>query len=90
MKKNLTRSVVALMALLLCTCFVTAACADVAINETNFPDQYFREYILHNEGDRPDGILTDAEMEKEREIYLSGGAIKSLKGIEYFKGLKDL
>lgn len=37
----------------------TIAWADVAINEENFPDENFRNYLLEQENGN-DGVLTDA------------------------------
>ncbi len=65
--------------------------ADVVINETNFPDQNFRNWLLwHNYG--KDGMITDDEIEGITSIAADavGSGIASLKGIEFFTALEDL
>ena len=67
---------------------------DVEINETNFPDENFRSYLLEqNYG--ADGVLTEEERMSVRRIDVStlgaiGKEISSLKGIEYFTALTEL
>ena len=68
---------------------VMTAWADVEINETNFPDENFRNYLLSQEYGA-DGILTDEEIAGVTELYLSSRNIQSLKGIEYFTALTML
>jgi len=77
--------------LLLLTVLLSAmtAWADVEINETNFPDENFRNYLLSQEYGA-DGILTDEEIAGVTELYLSSRNIQSLKGIEYFTALTML
>ena len=59
------------------------------INETNFPDENFRNWVLSQEyGD--DGVLTNVEIAKVTRIDVSNKGIQNLKGIEYFTGLTDL
>ena len=61
----------------------------VEINELNFPDEYFRNYLL-NRYDGADGILTDDEIAAITYIDISSPNIQSLKGIEYFTSLTYL
>ena len=65
--------------------------ADVAINETNFPDEKFRDYLL-NRWYGSDGILTDAEIAgiDQFDMSLPQKSIQSLKGIEFLTALKYL
>ena len=70
------------------------AWADVEINETNFPDAIFRNYLLSQDYGS-DGKLTDEEIAGVTSINVSGtyfspGTISSLKGIEFFTALEDL
>ena len=59
------------------------------INETNFPDENFRNWVLSQEyGD--DGVLTNVEIAKVTRIDVSNKGIQNLKGIEYFTGLTGL
>lgn len=61
-----------------------------SINETNFPDETFRNYVASSSVDvNQDAILTDAEIGL-KEIRLSGKNITSLKGIEYFTAMTQL
>ena len=68
----------------------------VEINETNFPDENFRNYIKSELTDSNrnkvggDGILTADEIAAVTEINVGYKNISSLKGIEYFTALKTL
>lgn len=64
-----------------------AAEGDVAINETNFPDATFREYIKKNFDENNDDRLSQDERNKVEEIIVVKKRIKSLKGIEHFPEL---
>lgn len=66
-----------------------SAWADVEINETNFPDENFRNWVLSQEYGA-DGVLTDEEIAGIITIEVSNLGIKSLKGIEYFTALTEL
>ena len=67
--------------------------AQVAINETNFPDENFRKYLLAQSYGE-DGVLTDEEIKEVAEIdvgsKISSDKISSLKGIEHFTALETL
>ena len=70
---------------------MAAEAEGVAIDETNFPDEYFRHYIMFSVDDPPyDGILTAAETGKVTELDLAGRGIRDLKGIEFFPNLAKL
>ena len=79
---------------LLISCFVLICCctalwADVEINETNFPDEKFRNWLL----EQPygiDGVLKKKEIAEVKEINVINLGIQSLKGIEFFKALEKL
>ncbi len=65
-------------------------CGAVVINETNFPDAIFREYVKTLDGDG-DGVFTENERMEIRSITVSkvsstpdSERIASLKGIEFF------
>ena len=61
----------------------------IAINEENFPDPIFREYLLaHDYG--ADAVLTDEEIASIKEISLREKNVASLKGVEYFTELENL
>ena len=81
MKKFLLLSATLLMSLV--------ANADVEINETNFPDANFRNYLL-SQSWGSDGELTDQEISEITSLNVSSKSITSLKGIEFFTALKYL
>lgn len=61
--------------------------AQIAINETNFPDSSFMYYLSSEIDKNQDGILSPEELQAE-VINLTD--VESLQGIEYFKNLKTL
>ena len=61
----------------------------VEINEENFPDENFRNWVLSQEYGK-DGVLTDEEIAIIKIINVYGKGIKSLKGIEYLTAVSDL
>ena len=61
----------------------------IEINETNFPDENFRNWILSQEYGQ-DGVLTDDEIADVTSIALYGMNVQSLQGIEYFTALQKL
>ena len=65
------------------------ASSGIAIDETNFPDENFRNWVLAQDYGQ-DGVLTEAENAGVTYINVSGRNIASLKGIEYFTALTDL
>lgn len=68
---------------------VSAAEGDVAINESNFPDGTFREYVKRFDTNN-DGILSQAECSNVSDISVAQSNITSLKGVEYFPNLTKL
>lgn len=62
----------------------------VAIDEENFPDEGFREWLAKNYKCANDGVLTEREIEEMKSLEVSWSLIKSLKGIEYFTHLTSL
>lgn len=61
-----------------------AAEGDVAINETNFPDATFREYIKTKFDTDKNGTLSQQERNGVTKITVDKKQIESLKGIEHF------
>ena len=59
------------------------------INETNFPDEKFRNWVLAQSYGK-DGYLTDDEIASVKEIDVNNKNIVSLKGIEFFTALINL
>ena len=64
----------------------TAAWADVEINETTFPDNNFRSWVLAQSYGQ-DGVLTDEEIARVTRMDLTTKKISNLKGIEFFTEL---
>lgn len=62
--------------------------ADVVINESNFPDENFRNYLL-SQYYGADGVLSDGEL-RTGFMNVDSMSIASLKGIEFFTHLKRL
>ncbi|MGN0606199.1 MAG: hypothetical protein ACI4JM_06730, partial [Oscillospiraceae bacterium] len=68
-----------------------AAEGDVEINDTNFPDENFRNYVQNFDTDDADSdILSAKEIAAVTEIDVSDMGISDLKGIEYFTALENL
>ena len=63
---------------------------DVAINETNFPDDNFRSYVSENFDTNGDGKLSASEIAAATSIYVTECSITTLKGVEYFTALEEL
>ena len=61
----------------------------IVIDETNFPDTNFRNY-LYQQSYGYDGKITEDEIAQIEDINVSSCNIVSLKGIEYFTALKRL
>jgi len=85
--KNILKKATATCGLAL-MCSATAF-ADVVINETNFPDKNFRDYLL-SESYGSDGVLTDAEIAGITTIYVNNKSISDLSGIQFFTALTKL
>ena len=62
---------------------------DIVINDTNFPDANFRNYLL-SQSFGSDGVITEAEIAGVKEIDVSNRNITSLEGIEFFTALTGL
>ena len=64
---------------------------ELAINETNFPDTNFRNFVRGSNIDKDgDGYLSDEEQQAVKTIDVSGCYISDLTGIQYFTNLEDL
>ena len=61
----------------------------IAIDATNFPDINFRNYLLSLPSGT-DGVLSEVEIGRIKEIDVRERNISSLKGIELFTGLETL
>ena len=83
-----------MLCLLMCvSLFPMVALADgdryLEINETNFPDANFRQYVIDSLAGGKD-YMTKAEVENVGHIRVTGKGIANLKGIEHFSTLKTL
>lgn len=63
--------------------------ADVEINETNFPDEDFRNWVLSQDYGK-DGVLTEEEIAGITSIDVAYKKIQNIAGIEYFTSLTVL
>ncbi len=88
-----------LLSILLLCCMVltllpTAALAagDVAIDETNFPDDNFRQYVKDNFDNNKDNSLSAGEIAavKALDIKQNLGLLKDITGIAFFTELESL
>ncbi len=62
----------------------------VEINDTNFPDPIFRQFILDEVDTVSDGTLSVAELKAITDLFLWNKGISDLTGIEYFTKLTYL
>ena len=63
----------------------------IEINETNFPDPIFRQYVIDNfDNNVIDGFLDEEEIENATIINLNYSNIQSLSGIEFLVDLEKL
>ncbi len=65
-------------------------CGGVHVDETNFPDENFRNWVTSKITGADDGILTAAELDAVTSIDCHGESIENLKGIERFTELEKL
>ncbi len=68
---------------------------DIAINETNFPDENFRRYVSEEIDANGNNVLSESEILSTTEMNISrkwsyGDDIENLKGIEFFTELERL
>ena len=63
---------------------------DIAINDTNFPDDNFRAWLLDQHYGDDDDVLTPAEIDAITFIHVYDQDISDLTGIEYFTALTVL
>ena len=68
---------------------VNALDTGVLINESNFPDEGFRDSIKKFDWNN-DNILSDEELNSVKRMNLRGNQIKSIVGIEHFSSMTEL
>lgn len=86
--KTMKRMLFALL-VLACVLACGTVLADVLIDDTAFPDEHFRQYVLRFDEDH-DMKLSDAELNAVTEISFSDEELASLTGIEHFTQLEYL
>ncbi len=74
-------------AVLACALAAGEAWADVKIDEANFPDASFRQWVKEKVANGGD-VLTDKQIAATEKIELVDGDIASFKGLEHFAALK--
>ncbi len=90
-KKLLYTLFAAVAAVIMISIFpVETQAAQLAVNEANFPDPAFRNYIAKTVDQDSDGVLSEEEIQNTIRINVSSTNIMDLKGIEYFKSLETL
>ena len=86
------KRIVATIISIISICLMLSACGGpegVKINEENFPDEKFREYLLaRNYG--KDRVITDEEILDVTNIDVEEYGITDLSGIEIFVNLNKL
>ena len=94
---NMKKCVVFMAAVVLTSLLPFRVSAQVAIDETHFPDSVFRAYVQENFDTDRNGSLSEAECEAVRSIDVSGedgsptpSPLSDLSGIEYFPNLDSL
>ena len=91
--KRVLRVLLALVFVLTLLPGVTApakAAGEVAINETNFPDSAFAQYVGEYLDQDGNGSLSAEEIAAVKYLYVGDMWLNSLKGIEYFTALVEL
>ena len=87
----MTRLIKCMICVVACLCALTAVAeADVPIDETTFPDDNFRAYVLERIDKDGDVVLSEGEIEGTTSIVVSDMDIADLTGIGCFADLKYL
>ena len=86
---NMKKWIIIMLLLLSMLCIAVTASADVAIDETNFPDDNFRSYVTQFDTNG-DGVFSDEELGRVKSISCDSMNIADMTGIEYFTFLTDL
>ncbi len=92
MRKNKLWYILPVLCLLLCLPQRALAEEGIAIDEVNFPDEYFRQQISAMYDKNTDGIFSQEELEAVENLDLqhSSSPIQDLSGIEHFPNLELL
>ena len=88
---RILKALIPAMAVMLLPSFAMhAKASNVSINESNFPDTQFRNYISEEFDSDGNGVIKDSEIAEITWISCDGKGIYDLKGIEYFTALEGL
>ena len=85
----MNKQFILLLAMAMMMAFPQQMMSSVTINETNFPDDNFRQYVKDKCDRNKDSFLSDEEIVAYTSILLRGG-ITNLKGIEFLTALTYL
>lgn len=67
----------------------TAMAEEIKIDETTFPDEVFRKWVMDQDKDK-NGFLSEEEIAAVKSIEIWSSDCKNVKGIEVFTELKEL
>ena len=90
MKKKLLSILLSLVMVVGLLPTAVLAADEVAINETNFPDEKFRNYVLTEFDKNSDSKLNSEEIAAVTKIEANNKGIKSLVGVGFFTALETL
>ena len=90
MRKSIIAGLAVALTVLLFPGITSFADDKIKIDETNFPDEKFSEYVKENIDIDKDGYINMGERSRTNWIDVSNKGIGDLKGIELFFGLKHL
>ena len=79
------------IAVVVCICWLSRVYgeAGVEINETNFPDARFREYVKEFDENNNE-FLSEEEIANVHSLHIEHERVESMKGIKFFTSLTDL
>lgn len=79
-----------LFCLLLLVFAVSAALAEVPVDDAAFPDRNFQAYVREHLDTDKNGVLSEGEIAEVKILGLGDKNIKDLKGLEFFTELEIL
>ncbi len=90
LKKTISCALTLVLLLSVTSLLAFATDPGVGIQEENFPDAVFRQWVLENVDADKNGFLSQTEIDKTTEIYIPNMGIEDLKGVEYFTAVELL
>ncbi len=82
--------IITVIALFICVMSLTVSAQGIAVDDLNFPDKNFRDYVSKNFDIDNNDILSEEEILQIKYITVNGNGVKDLTGIEYFTSLQIL